>query len=114
MRIAYLEVENFRGVKTLKWAPSPGMNCLIGPGDSTKTTVLDAIELCLNPRSYIFADDCDFFDLDIKAPICCNSGSPAEPAVTGLNVQRGAFASREASHGQGGLADRRSVLQDAR
>jgi predicted ATP-dependent endonuclease of OLD family len=24
------------------------MNCLIGPGDSTKTTVLDAIELCLN------------------------------------------------------------------
>lgn len=69
MRIVYLEVENFRGIKTLKWAPSPGMNCLIGPGDSTKTTVLDAIELCLNPRSYIFADDCDFFDLDIKAPI---------------------------------------------
>ncbi|WP_429031445.1 hypothetical protein [Bradyrhizobium sp. I1.14.4] len=47
----------------------PGVNCLIGPGDSTKTTVLDAIELCLNPRSYIFADDRDFFDLDIKAPI---------------------------------------------
>ncbi|TFV35265.1 hypothetical protein E4K64_32950 [Bradyrhizobium frederickii] len=69
MRIVYLEVENFRGIKRLKWAPSPGMNCLIGPGDSTKTTVLDAIELCLNPRSYIFADDCDFFDLDIKAPI---------------------------------------------
>ncbi|MGY4315289.1 hypothetical protein ACVWW1_004616 [Bradyrhizobium sp. JR3.5] len=31
--------------------------------------MLDAIELCLNPRSYIFADDRDFFDLDIKAPI---------------------------------------------
>jgi hypothetical protein len=69
MRIVYLEVENFRGIKRLKWAPSPGMNCLIGPGDSTKTTVLDAIELCLNPRSYIFADDCDFFDLEIKEPI---------------------------------------------
>lgn len=69
MRIVYLDVENFRGIKRLTWAPSPGMNCLIGPGDSTKTTVLDAIELCLNPRSYIFADDCDFFDLDISSPV---------------------------------------------
>jgi putative ATP-dependent endonuclease of OLD family len=63
--IAYLEIENFRGIKSLEWAPSPGMNCLIGPGDSTKTTIIDAIELCLNPRSYIFADDSDFFDLDV-------------------------------------------------
>jgi putative ATP-dependent endonuclease of the OLD family len=69
MRIVYLEIENFRGIKSLAWAPSPGMNCLIGPGDSTKTTVLDAIELCLNPRSYIFADDCDFFDLDIERSV---------------------------------------------
>jgi hypothetical protein len=69
MRIVYLEVQNFRGIRKLEWAPSPGMNCLIGPGDSTKTTVLDAIELCLNPRSYAFADDCDFFELDISSPI---------------------------------------------
>jgi putative ATP-dependent endonuclease of OLD family len=69
MRIVHVEVENFRGIRQLKWTPSPGMNCLIGPGDSTKTTVLDAVELCLNPRSYIFADDCDFFNLDIEAPI---------------------------------------------
>jgi putative ATP-dependent endonuclease of OLD family len=69
MRIAYLEIENFRGIKSLEWAPSPGMNCLIGPGDSTKTTILDAIELCLNPRSYTFADDCDFFDLDIDTEV---------------------------------------------
>lgn len=66
MRIAYLEIENFRGIKSLKFAPSPGVNCLIGPGDFTKTTILDAIELCLNPRSYVFADDCDFFDLDVN------------------------------------------------
>ena len=69
MRIVYLEIENFRGIKSLAWAPSPRMNCLIGPGNSTKTTVLDAIELCLNPRSYIFADDCDFFGLDIERPV---------------------------------------------
>ena len=75
MRIVYLEIENFRGIKSLAWAPSPRMNCLIGPGDSTKTTVLDAIELCLNPRSYIFADDCDFFGLDIERPVRITSNS---------------------------------------
>lgn len=69
MRIAYIQVENFRGIKSLQWAPAPGLNCLIGAGDSTKTTILDAIELALNPRSYLFADDSDFFNLDIKSPI---------------------------------------------
>lgn len=69
MRIVYVEIENFRGIKKLEWAPAARVNCLIGPGDSTKTTVLDAIEIALNPRSYLFADDSDFFNLEIKAPI---------------------------------------------
>lgn len=69
MRVVFLEINNFRGIKYLTWSPSPGMNCLIGAGDSTKTTILDAIELCLNPRSYIFADDCDFYELNIKDSI---------------------------------------------
>lgn len=69
MRIVLLEIQNFRGIKSLKWAPAAGVNCLIGPGDSTKTTILDAIELCLNPRSYILADDCDFYNLNIEEPI---------------------------------------------
>lgn len=69
MLIALVEIENFRGIKGLEWSPSSAVNCLIGPGDSTKTTIIDAIELALNPRSYLFADDSDFFDLDIKQPI---------------------------------------------
>jgi predicted ATP-dependent endonuclease of OLD family len=60
MRIVYVEVDNFRGI-SLRWQPGPRVNCLIGPGDSTKTTVLDAIELAMNPRSYAIADDSDFF-----------------------------------------------------
>jgi hypothetical protein len=48
------------------WHPAPGVNCLIGPGDSTKTTILDAIELCLYPRAYFLADDSDFFNLDVN------------------------------------------------
>jgi len=49
---------SFRGrtLKSLRWSPDAGINCLIGPGDSTKTTILDVIELCLNPsRTAVFA-----------------------------------------------------------
>lgn len=69
MRIVYLEIRNFRGIRTLDWAPSPGMNCLIGPGDSTKTTILDAIELTLNPKSNFLGDDTDFYNLDFEQAV---------------------------------------------
>ena len=60
MRILQIEILNFRGIREMTWAPGPGVNCLIGPGDSTKTSILDALELCLNPRVSFVADDCDF------------------------------------------------------
>ena len=70
MRIVQVEIKNFRGIKSMPpWNPSAGVNCLIGPGDSTKTTILDAIELCLYPRAYFLADDSDFFNLDVEEPI---------------------------------------------
>lgn len=69
MRIVFVEIRNFRGIRELDWSPAATVNCLIGPGDSTKTTILDAIELALNPRSYPFADDSDFFDLEVDKPI---------------------------------------------
>jgi putative ATP-dependent endonuclease of OLD family len=81
MRIVYVEIDNFRGIRKLRWAPNAKVNCLIGPGDSTKTTILDAIELALNPRSYRFADDSDFYDLDYDQPInivVTVGGLPAE------------------------------------
>lgn len=66
MRIVFVEVDNFRGIKKLDWAPARAINCLIGAGDTRKTTILDAIELALNPRLYPFADDSDFFDADYR------------------------------------------------
>jgi predicted ATPase len=70
LRIVQVEIENFRGIKSMPlWNPSAGVNCLIGPGDTTKTTILDAIELCLYPRAYFLADDSDFFNLDVEEPI---------------------------------------------
>jgi hypothetical protein len=45
------------------------INCLIGPGDSGKSTVLDAIDLCLGARRNVQFSDADFFGLDITNPI---------------------------------------------
>ncbi|MFL0693943.1 MAG: ATP-dependent nuclease [Agrobacterium tumefaciens] len=64
-----MEIENFRGIKTLCWLPSNGINCLIGPGDSGKSTVLDAIDYCLGARRNLQMTDADFHNLDIDTPI---------------------------------------------
>ena len=81
MRVVFVEIRNYRGIMHLDWSPAATVNCLIGPGDSTKTTILDAIELVLNPRSYFFADDSDFYNLDIDTPIVVTvtmAGLPSE------------------------------------
>ncbi|WP_311769311.1 MULTISPECIES: AAA family ATPase [Burkholderia] len=49
-RVRRLEIRNFRSLQTLDWTPSNGVNCLIGPGDSGKSIILDAIDLCLGAR----------------------------------------------------------------
>ena len=67
MRIVQVEVSNFRGIKQLLWHPLPGTNCLIGPGDSGKTGVLDAIELAFVARNSVTFDDTDFYGVDPKA-----------------------------------------------
>ncbi|MFB9158872.1 ATP-dependent nuclease [Chromobacterium violaceum] len=68
-RIRRLEIRNFRSIQTLDWAPSNGVNCLIGPGDSGKSTILDAIDLCLGARRSAPFGDTDFFGLDVTRTI---------------------------------------------
>ena len=66
MRVVRVEISNFRGIKQLLWHPSAGANCLIGPGDSGKTSVLDAIELAFAARNSVTFDDTDFYAVDPK------------------------------------------------
>lgn len=68
-RVRILEVNNFRSVKYLSWTPSSGFNCLIGPGDSGKSTILEAIDYCLGARRNINFSDADFHNLNIDEPI---------------------------------------------
>lgn len=68
-RIRQIEIKNFRGIAELLWDPAPGINCLIGPGDSGKSTILDAIDLCLGARRNAQFTDADFHNLDVNNPI---------------------------------------------
>lgn len=64
-----VEIARFRGIKALRWLPSAGLNCLIGPGDSSKSTILDAIDLCLGARRNVQFTDADFYNLDVSEPL---------------------------------------------
>ena len=60
---------HFRGIQELTWCPSSGINCLIGPGDSGKSSILEAIDFCLGARRNIQFTDADFHGLDVEKPI---------------------------------------------
>ncbi len=68
-RIRYIDIENFRCLKKFKWRPLPGVNCLIGPGDAGKSTVLDGIDACLGARRSVSFSDADFYALDVTKPV---------------------------------------------
>jgi putative ATP-dependent endonuclease of OLD family len=86
-RIRKVDIRNFRSIKSLDWAPAAGLNCLIGPGDSGKSTVLDAIDLCLGARRNVTINDTDFFGLDVAQPISISLTLGALPdALKNLNV----------------------------
>jgi len=68
-RIRQIEIKNFRGVSSLAWHPRQGINCLVGPGDSGKSTILDAIDLCLGARRAAQFSDSDFYKLNVEEPI---------------------------------------------
>lgn len=60
MRVEQLTVKNFRGIKHLEWKlMGQSICCMIGVGDSAKTTVLDAVEAALSPRWMTF-NEADF------------------------------------------------------
>jgi putative ATP-dependent endonuclease of the OLD family len=68
-RIRKITIESFRCIKGLTWLPSHGINCLIGPGDSGKSTILDAIDFCLGARRNLQFTDADFHRLQVDTPI---------------------------------------------
>src|SRR6266540_6594436 len=69
MRIRHVHIRRFRGVVSLDWDVEAQLACLVGPGDATKTTILDAISYALSPRWSLPIHDGDFNDGDTSQPI---------------------------------------------
>lgn len=67
--IRKLEISRFRGIESLCWLPMPGVNALVGPGDASKSTILDAIDWCMGLRRSVTVCESDFHRMDITRPI---------------------------------------------
>ena len=61
VQILRIELQRFRRFEHFKWHPRPGINCLIGPGDAGKTTVLEAIGRALSPAPAGPASEHDYY-----------------------------------------------------
>jgi putative ATP-dependent endonuclease of OLD family len=61
MVIRSLSIRRFRALENFSWQPRPGINCLVGPGDAGKTTILEAIALVLYPRRPPLTSEYDYY-----------------------------------------------------
>lgn len=78
MMLRRLRIEHFRGIESANWVINQRLITLVGAGDSTKTTLLDAMGLVLSPNYSLQFTDADFFGLDLTKNIVI------EAAITDL------------------------------
>lgn len=70
MKIRKITIKNFRGVKELDWAlPESDIFCLIGKGDSSKSTILEAIRFTFYPQWNLTLSDSDFYQCKVENTI---------------------------------------------
>lgn len=71
MFITNLEIEHFRGIQkgNIPFPLDSRVICMIGAGDSTKSTILKAIEWVFWPSWNLIACDNDFYGCDTSTPI---------------------------------------------
>ena len=62
--IQFLKIERFRGIEHLEWRPCSGLNVIVGPGDTCKTTILEAISLLFSPAPNTVISEFDYFKRD--------------------------------------------------
>ena len=58
-----LSIKNFRGIKDFDQVFGAGLTCIIGRGDSGKSTILDAINYTFSSSWGIHFNDSDFYNL---------------------------------------------------
>ncbi|WP_286179424.1 ATP-dependent endonuclease [Arthrobacter sp. ISL-95] len=74
-----LSIRNFRGIRECDWHTSADLVALVGPGDSTKTTLIDALGAVLSPTYTLRFTDADFFGGNTDEPILITAVITALP-----------------------------------
>lgn len=71
MKLTTISIQHFRGIKSgvFHFPSNQRLICVIGAGDSCKSTLLKAIEWALWPNWNLSATDLDFYNSDTSAPI---------------------------------------------
>lgn len=69
MKVKYLKISNFRGIKKFQSKIDGNFVCIIGHGDTGKSTILTAIEYALSSRWNLNFDDTDFYKQNTDEPI---------------------------------------------
>ena len=71
MKLTNIEIKNYRGIKhaSVFFPLDSRIICLIGAGDSGKSTLLTAIEWALWPSWSLITTDADFYNSDTTTPI---------------------------------------------
>ncbi len=71
MKLTNIEIKNFRGIKhaSVFFPLESRIICLIGAGDSGKSTLLSAIEWALWPSWSLIVTDTDFYNCNTASPI---------------------------------------------
>jgi hypothetical protein len=89
MMLRRLRVQHFRGIKSAEWIIDRRLVALVGAGDSTKTTLMDAIGLVLSPTYNLQLTDADFFSLDLTCNIVIEAAITDLPDVLVKESQLG-------------------------
>ena len=69
MIIRQVQICRFRGIAEMDWNIGSRFSCLVGPGDSTKSTTLAAIEFALSATNNVILNDTDFYMGVVEYPI---------------------------------------------
>lgn len=77
-RLEHLCINHFRGIERFDQRFGNGITCIIGRGDSGKSTILDAIAYLFSQSWTIRLNDSDFYNCDTSTPIII------EGTVTGV------------------------------
>lgn len=83
MRLVKLRANNFRGIQkgNFDFPSDKRLLCIIGAGDSCKSTLLTAIQWCLWPSYALIINDADFYNADTTQEIIIEATLAEVPGV---------------------------------